>query len=284
MILESAFKNYKEGTLEKEKFKNTVIEYAYSQVLKDKYIEAGDFIMTFIPKCDYIVDSYNEELASFTHYINKHIKWLMFSFSKNYVIERDKSDAYNTHYVTEFKENLYVMEENCEYKISPDAQKILSIKDGKILKDASRKRLEIFTLKNARNLSPEYIELIAPLLNRTVDWLYDIKEKLETICEKRVANRDYLQLRYNRLFIEITKDQKRILESQDIYEKDILGKRILEKTRIRDAIKEKIEFRNCGPKNEEIAKMLGIPKGTVDSSLFYMKKSLQSLLPNVILD
>lgn len=278
MNLKNVFENYKSGVTEYTELKEKVLEYAYVQVNKDKYIEAGDFILRFIPKVDSIIERYNSDFASFKHYINSHIKWLMFSFSKEYKSFKEKSDAFTIHNAATYRDQLSLADEIPEYKISPRAKQLLSIKDGTIIKKSSRKRLEIFTLKNIRNLDKEQIEIIAPLINRSVTWLYTQKEYLTSLCEKRISNRDYLQSRYNRLFIEITKDQQKLLDMSSGYEKQLLYKTLCDKQRRKRDLLTKLKNRNCGPKNEEIATLLDIPKGTVDSSLYYMKKSLSTLL------
>lgn len=278
MVLEKVYEDYVSGDLKYKELKERVLEYAYQQVEKDRYIEAGDFILRFIPKLDSVLERYNSEYASFKYYINSHIKWLMFSFSKEYKSFKEKSDAYTIHNAATYRDQLSLTEERPEYHISPRAKQLLAIKDGIIYKKSSRKRLEIFTLKNIRNIEKEQIEIIAPLINRSVSWLFNQKEYLSQLCEKRISNRDYLQSRYNRLFIEITKDQQKLLEMNSGYEKELLYKTLCDKQRRKRELLEKLKHRNCGPKNEEIAKLLNIPKGTVDSSLYYMKKSLSTLL------
>lgn len=284
MNIEKKFNMYKNGKCNKDDFRGSVIEYAYEAVEKDRYIEAGDFIVDFIPRVDSIIDKYNAKLAGFPHYLNRHIKWLMFSFSRAYVKEKEKSEAYQFHNVAEFRDKICLMEEDVQYKISDHASKILSITGGKITKDSSKKRLEIFTLKNSRILNYEQIKILAPLFDRTPEWLFETKEKLNELCTKRVQNRKYLQERFNRLFLQITKEQKKLTIMDDGYDKDLLFEKILEKQKRKDNIYEKLKKRNCGPKNEEIAQILDIPKGTVDSSLFYLKKALKSLLPGLIIN
>lgn len=284
MNLEKYYENYVNKIFNLSELNEQVIEYVYNYVKKDKYIEPGDFILDFIPRSESIIIKYNNELASFQHYINKHIKWLMFSFSKLYIKEKEKSEAFNYHNIAEFKDNLYLKEESVDYKISEEALILLAIKNGKISKESSKKRLEIFTLKNSRTLTNDQIQILAPLLDRTTDWIYNKKEILENLCTKRIENRNYLKERYNRLFIEITKDQNKLLTMPEGYEKRITTEKLREKQRKKEDLIIKLKKRNCGPKNEEIARLLKIPKGTVDSSLFYMKKTLESLLPGLIID
>jgi hypothetical protein len=278
MKLEISYKLFKNGNCSMGHLKNCILEYAYKQVSRDKYIEAGDFILVFIKKVESIINNYNSDLAGFNHYINRHIKWLMFSFNRSYIEDKEKRDAYNSHYIAEYKEQYKKESHNPDYTISANALRILSVENGVIKKQSQRKRLEIFVLKNSRNLTSAQIELLAPLLKRSKEWIYSHKESLDKKCEERIYNREYLKQRFNRLFIEITRDQHKLTIMKDGREKDLLFNKMIDKQRRKNELNEMLKKRNCGPKNEEVAIALGIPKGTVDSSLFYMKKALESLL------
>ncbi|MGL1890355.1 MAG: hypothetical protein OCD02_01960 [Spirochaetaceae bacterium] len=278
MNLNECLKKYLDKKSSIKCFKEEILNYVYKQVSKDKYIEAGDFILEFMPKLDSIIDSYNNTLSGFNHFINKHIKWLMYSFSKEYVTKKEKYDAYQSHYLAECKSTYCLDTHINTCSITDKALKVLGIKDGLIVKASSKKRLEIFTLKNSRSLTSDQINILAPLFDKTPEWLYKTKELLDDLCQSRIENREYQTLRYNRLFIEITRAQKKLTIMDDGIEKDILFAKMLEKQEIKKRLYENMSKRNCGPKNEEIAKILGIPKGTVDSSLFYMKKALSELL------
>ncbi len=281
MELENKYQLYLEKRLSKDQLKEEIIKYAYYALINDKYIEAGDFILELIPNLDSIIDKYNNNLLQFDHYIKTHIKWIKHSFSKKYVKEKENVNAYSIYINSEYKLVSEVMEETQEYSITNNAKKLLSINNGIIEKESLRNRLEIFALKNSRNLTEEQILIIAPLLSRSPEWLFNKKEELEMQCVKRVENREYLKRRYNRLLMEIAKLQGQLeCENNDKSRYKLLNKIDVLTLRKNELIIQ-ISSRNCGPKNDEIAKILGIPKGTVDSSLFYIKKALESLLPDI---
>ena len=70
MNLENSYEGFVKGFRNREDLRDDVLGYAYKQVNRDKYIEAGDFILDFIPKVDSIIENYKPALASFKHYIN----------------------------------------------------------------------------------------------------------------------------------------------------------------------------------------------------------------------
>lgn len=284
MNIGESYKLYKNGQISREYLKDEVLCYAYMQVSRDKYIEAGDYILDFLPKVDSIIDNYKPNLASFTHYVNKHIKWFMFSFKRKLNKNRENSSAYQYQYVAEYRETFSLTEQTTEYNITENAKNILLVEDGTITKEAYRRRLEIFMLKNSRTITPTQIEILAPLIGKSTERIYQLKEKLDDKCTKRIENREYLQQRHNRLFIDITRDQKKLVKMEDGYEKEKIFKKMREKQKRKNKINDKLKRRNCGPKNSEIAQILGIPKGTVDSSIFYIKKELESLLQGLLID
>ena len=280
MELEKSYLKYANGKLDKDSFKDNIIEYAYKEVQKDRYIEAGDFIVTFIPKVDNIIDNFNIDLASFHHYINKHIKWLMFSFCKQYTKNKEKNEAIYYNQINEYDSMNTVSESIGEYKISSNAIKLLNIINGKIIKKSVKKRLLIFLLKNSRSLNIDQINVFAPIIDISPEWLFLKKEELCSLCNKRIKNREYLKQRYVRLFLEITKEQDKLNKIEFFSNKQYILESIEKKQIRKNQLEELIKNRHCGPKNEEIAKILSIPKGTVDSSLYYLKKDLESLLPD----
>ena len=277
MTLEQEYKDYRAGKKTKKDFLDDVIEYVYIEIGKNRKIEPGDFIVEFIPKAETLLLNYIESKCSFTHYINNNIKWGILSFSKRYIEHIENQYAYQHYSFHEF-DNLEIADHTPSYNISPAAKKVLTIDNGEIERQILKKRLKIFALKNAKHLNDEQINLLAPLIETSPEWLIESINRLQEECKNKNPIREYQQHRYNRLFMSIIKDQCKILQIDDKKEKEKLKNSIALKQRRKEILYMQMINRRSGPKNEDIAKLLGIPKGTVDSSLFYMKKHLNTLL------
>ncbi len=284
MKLESELESFKNGSCTREKLNQTILEFAYIMVKNHRYIEAGDFILEFMPHVNTIIDEYNETLCCFTTYINKHIQWNLLSIQKKYIKKKALDNAFMYHYKTEYENHLYTSENTPAYM--PQESNIHKLVNycQKLDSSSFKKRLEIFTLKNARWLKPEHLEDLAPLTGKSIDELRQNIAKLEVGCEKSIKNREYLQLRFNRLFMSLTMDQNKLRYLNSGEEKQILQHQINLKYRRKNDIYEKLKKRKCAPKNSEIAQILNIPKGTVDSSLFYIRKQLESLHLDLYID
>lgn len=277
MNIDKQYELYKEKVIDKEELKKSILEYSYKTVTRDKIIEAGDFIMEMIPKVDQITEEYKPELSGFKNYLNRHIKWLSLQCTKKYVKEKDKSDAYQYHNKAQYKENLIMQETIPEYSISKEMSIFLKLKDGVISNPSMKRRITILALKNARLLNDNIIHNLSEILGVTPKWLTDKKEELINVCQKRLKSREYLMVRCNRLFIDITKDQDKLNKELDKSKKREILTKLEEKKNRLHKLQETLTKRSYGPRNEEIAKLLKIPKGTVDSSLFYIKKMLKDI-------
>ncbi|OQY39845.1 MAG: hypothetical protein B6229_03005 [Spirochaetaceae bacterium 4572_7] len=270
MNLNMSYKRYLDGVYSKSRLRDITLEYAYDKAKWDKYIEQGDFILKFMIQIDEIISNYDSEKAGFYHYINQCIKWTLLDFNKEYVKEKSKQEAYLFHYKEENRGySSLLKEEEPQYIITPKAQIVLE--------EISSKRLLIFILKNSRVIKNDQIEKLAPIVEKSPEWIFSKKVELFTLCEDRLKKREYLELRHNRLFIDINRDQEKLLKICNVREKKELQEQIDKKKERKRKIYNSLKKRNFGPINDDIANVLKIPKGTVDSSLFYVKKRLRSL-------
>lgn len=284
MDLNEMYSLYAVGKIGREEFKNSIITYAYDRLRWEKNIEGGDFLISFIPVVEGMIKDYSEDLSSFKHYTNRRIDWLKLEIKRSYIKNREKCDAYQYHQQVEYLENLMISENPIEYNITKKAAEFLKISNGLISKDTTKKRFTIFVLKCSRLLDDALIESICEILDRPTSWLYDLKDKLDALGTNRIKSREYLIHRNNRLFIEINRDQEKLSNMPLGIDKDNFKKKLESKIERKAEIQRTLNRRSYGPKNEEIAKLLSIPKGTVDSSLFYMKKELTSLLHDKVID
>lgn len=280
MNIDEQYNLYKKNLIDGGELRTYILEYSYKLVSKDKFIEAGDFIMEMIPKVDQIISEYNPELSAFKNYLNRHIKWLSLQCTKKYIKEKDKRDAYQYHHNAQYKENLVLKESIPEYSISKEMKKFLKLKEGVISNESMKRRVTILALKNSRLLTDDIINNLSGILGVSSKWLTDKKEELNSICQERLKNREYLMIRCNRLFIDITKDQDKLNKELDKNKKKEILFKLEEKKNRLHKLQETLTKRSYGPRNEEIAKLLKIPKGTVDSSLFYIKKMLKTMNSN----
>lgn len=284
MKINNLYKGYKDKDVSFEKLRDSIIEYAYVKVSWDKNIEAGDFLVLFIPITEDIIKNYNPQLCEFSHYINRRIDWLKIQLKTEHIKKTEKQLAYQGVNHMECIEKLEVKESTPLYRVTDRAKIFLKIVNGEINKKSTKKKFLIFVLKCSRLLDENLITSICNLYGEPKSWLYNYKDQLDKMGEERIKNREYLVHRNNRLFMEINRDEQRLIDMDDGPEKERVYKKLIEKRSRKIDIQDTLNRRSYGPKNDEIAKVLNIPKGTVDSSLFYMKKELTSLFHEKVID
>jgi hypothetical protein len=274
MNIQNYYDDFKNGRISQDKLKEKILEFSYNQMIKHPNIEAGEFILEMIPNVKKIITEYNEDKSTFYTYICHHIKWLSLQCAKKYLKERDKVEAYLYHHDTIYEDSMGVMDNEEEYFLLEKNINSLSLKETLKNDSTLKKRLTILVFKNSRLLNDRMITIASEVLGVKEEWIANIKHELDIICLKRLRARNYLEQRINRLLLDITKSQIILTNTQGLLEKQKLVLNIEGKMERLHRLQIILKKRNYGPKNEEISRVLNIPKGTIDSSLYYIKKNI----------
>ena len=138
----------------------------------------------------------------------------------------------------------------------------------------SRRRVMIIALKACLYLSESDIAMVADLTGFEREWLCESWLRLRARLNCRRHGYDVLRLRRNRLFVRLQSSHDRLYACCDhaerlrlLHENAVMRQRL---TRLRLKIS---RIPRC-PTNQEIAEVTGIPKGTIDSALYYAKRKL----------
>lgn len=138
----------------------------------------------------------------------------------------------------------------------------------------SRRRVMIIALKACIYLSESDIEMVASLTGTDLEWLRDCWLRLRVRLNCRRHRYDVLRLRRNRLFVLLQSLHERIACCSEPQERLRLSQEA-ELTRGRlDRLRRRISRLPRCPTNQEIAEVTAIPKGTIDSTLYYAKRRL----------
>jgi DNA-directed RNA polymerase specialized sigma24 family protein len=145
-----------------------------------------------------------------------------------------------------------------------------------IRSDADRRNLLFLVLKCARTLDPSRVSPLAALCGVTTDRLSDLAAELCRLRAPREERLETLRVRRNRAFA-----QSRLLEAELLLESDPFRRaelthrlaRIRKRTKLAMARMARV---GLAPTNREISAALHVPKGTVDSGLFWLKRKLSA--------
>jgi DNA-directed RNA polymerase specialized sigma24 family protein len=138
-----------------------------------------------------------------------------------------------------------------------------------------RRRVLFLALKNAHALDDSAFSWISRLSGVEEDHLVGLVERLRANLCQRELRLHKLYLRQNKIYTKIL-----LLQRDLIWEVDPAGKTeiALSLSRLRvklRTLQRKIRGVKLRPSNREIAELLQIPKGTVDTSLFWFRRQLR---------
>jgi DNA-directed RNA polymerase specialized sigma24 family protein len=137
-----------------------------------------------------------------------------------------------------------------------------------------RRNFLFFILKSTRNVSPEKYPALAGVAGIPADRLGNLLADLRQGRANREARLEVFRRRRNAAFC-----QARLLETELLTETDsqrreeLTGRLQKARKRMRGAM-DRMARVGLAPTNREIARVLGVPKGTVDSGLYWLKKKL----------
>jgi hypothetical protein len=133
------------------------------------------------------------------------------------------------------------------------------------------RRLVVLAMKGCLRLQRADIEALARATGYSPEYLAQAWESLRAASERRLARLQQLRARRNRTFFRLLCVQDQLAALQASGGSDRLEE---EAQRLRTrllTIREQISRMSLAPTNHEIAQVCGIPKGSVDSALYYLK-------------
>ena len=284
--------SYRNGSLPKKEIVETISLFVYKFPLK-KYRwredDCSEFFCYFYPKISKIIDSFEIKDVPFEAYLVKTLKLQIKTFAvKKTTEEINRKILKNKEFWPYDDNELYCAEsypdfyKNDPLPASSFIKRIFShdnIKSGN-RKKTLRKRIKLFILKNMNIIKETEIPSIAETLDCKKEWFYEsfsiIKEKIE----KKINRKKLLEERRNRHFCKLYHLHELLSNSKIVEEKEKYYLEIIKIKAYINKLTNKIDQTITEPGHKEIADIMNMPKGSVDSGLFYFKLSLGYLEKN----
>jgi DNA-directed RNA polymerase specialized sigma24 family protein len=140
-------------------------------------------------------------------------------------------------------------------------------------KPKNPRQLLMLILKCCNHVGIDFLEKAAPLLNMEAETLYKMIDSLKKQGEKREMEAVALREKINRQFLRCVLFEKKLqlttedsIATQRIQKQLEVGRKRLLK------IRRQLARKNIASSNAQIAKVMGIAKATVDSSMYSLKK------------
>ena len=267
--------SYQQGKVPFEAISGYICLYVYDFPRRTKYWDqdrCSDFFVFVHPRLKKMADSFVFSGTPFEAYLNVTLKHQMNSFLRKM---KEK----------ELKESLFcrmcasgsLEDEGSFYKIYDTFNYEVREKDStyrsRIAHVRMKKRLLFVALSNPYVLDDNLIAQVSDVTGYSADC---ISRTCKAVKEKIQEKRESLQhMRENRngYYFQILVIQSRIMDETDS-DKRIWLEEEIQRLRLRiERISKKITAKaSCLVSHQDLAQVLGIPKGTIDYSFFYFRK------------
>ena len=137
-----------------------------------------------------------------------------------------------------------------------------------------RKRILFLALKNARHLDDSAISWISDLTEIEEDHLIAMVERLRASLYKRELRLHKLYGRQNKILTKVFLLQQDLLWEVDPKIKSELAFSLCELGTALRSVQRRIRRVRLHPSNRELAELLQVPKGTIDTSLYWLRRQL----------
>jgi len=137
-----------------------------------------------------------------------------------------------------------------------------------------RKRILFLALKNARHLDDSAIGWISDLMGIEEDHLIAMVEQLRANLYKRELRLHKLYRRQNKILTRVFLLQQDLLWEVDPKIKSELAFSLCELGTTLRSVQRRIRRVRLHPSNRELAELLQVPKGTIDTSLYWLRRQL----------
>ena len=238
--------------------------------------DCSDFFCWFFPRVPSLIERFRYIGKDFEAYLYVTLKWQC----RTYAVKRkDKRREYSIICRRDFwpqgwEEDSFA----CEHPpalLTETARKIFRVEGEKITDSTSKRRLIYITLKGADYITCHVVETVAALTGIDEDWIYTCVERLKKGMASKKERMELLRQKRNRTFLRIYRIHEDMFRDYDCRNKEtLLNKLIQEKKRLAAVIDEMSRV-PASPTHKDIAAVLGIPKGSIDSGIYYLKNALE---------
>ena len=165
--------------------------------------------------------------------------------------------------------------QTCCIPSSPGGDSAGGAKCSSGLSGGQRRRLLHMSLKLSERLGEEDYRRVAVATGCDPAWLLNCWQQLRLGCTEQRERRAAFQARRDRAWFKIRCLQYRLRLHLDDEERRVAERQLGMWRRRYEHARRILDRMQFGPTHADIAKVLAVPKGTVDSSVFYGKRELR---------
>jgi hypothetical protein len=248
--------------------------------------ECSEFFCFFYPKIAGLVRRFVYRGKPFEAFLRVTMKWQLRTFSsrRSYDRLREQVLSDDSFWATEVAEGWGdgdTKDDTSSYgtlRVDPAARRILKIdSNDRICDRVIRRRFLFLVLAGAATITRRMIRRAAQLTGDDPEWLEARIEELRRRLLDRSRRIKELRERRNTHFFRIYCIQEQIGLSPEVTSRRLLARAMAKEQRRLAATLDEISRIPATPTHRDIAEILGVPKGSVDSGLFYLRNALSAL-------
>ncbi|MDR0879069.1 MAG: ArsR family transcriptional regulator [Treponema sp.] len=265
VCLNDLYQQYSLGELDKKEFEGCIFKSAMENYERFHLFgwnrdECIEYLCWLYPRLSRAVDRYRETGASFESYISAVIHWS----AKEYRFRMAD------HYTTEYAAWLLHAEEMTVHESEPEYPEKKAVIEKRAA--PNHRQLLILILKCYYFVSDDFLDRIIPVLGMEREQLCQMIDKIRGMRVKREEEIFYLREHIHCQFYRCITFEKRLNAVEEGTAHHAKMQARLRRARERlAAMRKRLAGLRLEPTNSQIAEILGISKGTVDSHLHALK-------------
>jgi DNA-directed RNA polymerase specialized sigma24 family protein len=234
----------------------------------------GEFYVFVHPRLIRLLDRFSDQGKPFESYLSAVLNWQL----RNFARDRKRGErSWNVSLRLDMDTEAQEMGEQRASDSTAECVLMSGGLAGLIKSDADRRNFLFLALKCARTISPDNAAALAALSGVDEGRVLRLSASLRDMRAPRELRLELFRSRRNRAFA-----QSRLLETE--LQSEVENERIAllraslarARRRMRAAMARMARVK-LAPTNCEIAQVMGVPKGTVDSGLYWLKRKLASV-------
>ncbi|MCL1815891.1 MAG: hypothetical protein FWG27_08765 [Treponema sp.] len=262
--LDTMLKKYRQGLVDRKELEGKLFIYIknnprrfYLSTLKSDIQE--DFISWLYPRLSKAVDHYTDQGSSFDSYLAAMVRLSI----REYTIRKKEHQIIEKTWWNAKAEEMKAAEEEPEYMSTLSAPKKVS----------NPRQVLMLLLKSYYYLSDAHLARIAPALGLEKENLFHMIDKIRISRVQREEAINGLKDRIHCQFYRCLTFEKRMMAATCNSAHWIRMKHCLETARKRLlSMRRRLRAMRMEASNKEVAAIMGVAKGTVDSNLFAVRK------------
>ncbi|MCX7655185.1 MAG: hypothetical protein N2Z76_01525 [Treponemataceae bacterium] len=271
--LDVLYRQYHEGKIERSILERSIFSLicafpARFRLAHMSYEERLDILSELFPYIRRAIEQYKDVGSSFSAYLYTWIQWGVKGYQRS---EKKSKTIEELYWKVTYETEPMVAEPVCIEDAGELPQREVTICNfqGKKL---NKQYLLFLVLKCYRHISDDFARRIAQRLGMEEQTLFSLLEKIKKLRERHDAWVDTLIERKHCYALRILL-LKRELAHLDISEskKKMLENRLTKLEQKLQALTRRCQSLRLSASNSEVAQVLGLPKGTVDSGCYLLK-------------